>query len=67
MSEKLNSEHLAEIGKYFHPVSQICTKLPDVKSVRDFSKVFIKNPDGTHNSYEMVSGKWIKTGMNLTT
>ena len=62
---KLTSEHINEMGRYFHPKTQLVDKLPDPKSAKDFSKVFIKNSDGTHNSYEMVSGKWIKTGSNL--
>jgi len=64
--EKLNSNNLAELDRHYHPVSQIVTSLPNPKSVRDMSEVFIKNPDGTYNKYQMVNGVWIQTGTNLT-
>lgn len=63
--KKLNSQDLSEFNRYYHPVPQVATKLPDPKSVRDFAECWIKNSTGKHDSYKMVSGEWKKTGSNL--
>ncbi len=63
---KLNSNDIAEIGRYFNPNGQIVTSLPNAKSVRDFSEVAIQNKDGnTFDTYKMIKGNWIKTGSNV--
>ena len=64
---KLNSNDIAEIGRYFNPNGQIVTTLPDAKSVRDFSEVAMPNKDGnSFDTYKMIKGQWIKTGSNVT-
>ena len=62
----LDSNKRAELDTSYHPKSEIVEKLPDPKTVRDMTEVFIKNQDGTYNKYQMVQGVWIRTGVNLT-
>jgi hypothetical protein len=65
MIEKLTSQHIAEFDRYYHPTPQICSKLPDVKSVRDFTEIWIPTSDNKHNVFKMVQGNWKQTGTNL--
>jgi hypothetical protein len=64
MSE-ISSQHKSELDKYYHPKPALVHKLPNPKEVSDFSKVFIKNSDGTYNIHEMVSGVWVTTATNV--
>lgn len=64
---KLNRQHISEFDRYFTPKPAIVTTLPNVKDVRDFTEVFIKNTDGTYASHKMIAGKWIKTGDGIKT
>jgi hypothetical protein len=63
---KLGSQELSELERYFHPKSLIVSSLPDVKTVKDSQEVYIKKSNGKYDSYKMVSGRWIKTGIDLT-
>jgi hypothetical protein len=62
---KLNSSHIAEIARSFHPKAQQGNTLPDPKMSRDLQEAVITNPDGTITEYRMVNGVWKKRG-NLT-
>lgn len=64
--EKLNRQNISEFDRYYNPKPEIVKTLPPAKSVRDFSEVFIQNPDKTYRSYKMVDGKWIKIASNLS-
>jgi len=63
--DKLKSKDTTELDRYYHPIPQICAKLPDPKSVRDFSECWVPVANGKHDSYKMVQGSWKKTGSNL--
>lgn len=58
----LNSEQIAEQGKYFHPIPQIVTKLPKASEVKDKAQVMIKQTDGTYIKYQMLGGSWYSQG-----
>lgn len=63
--DKLNSSDIAELLNHFQPATKVVTSLPKPGEVRESARVFKKNPDGTYNKYEMISGVWIETGTNL--
>ena len=55
---KLKKNDVNEIDRYFSPKSQIVDKLPDPKSVRDFTKVYVRQSDGSYKVYEMLEGNF---------
>ena len=57
---KVDSQHEAEIGKFFHPKHLVVTKLPDVKAVRDTQECSIRNADGSYTRHQMMNGSWIQ-------
>lgn len=58
----LNSEQIAEQGKYFGALPQIVTKLPKASEVKDKAQVMIKQTDGTYIKYQMLGGSWYSQG-----
>ena len=66
MNEKLNSNTIAELERYFTPKGSLVKKLPNPKDVKDLSEAFIKNKNGTYNYYKMMGGNWIVIGTNLS-
>lgn len=57
---KINSQHEAEIGKFFHPKTNVVTVLPDVKSVKDLAEILLDKKDGTYEKHQMINGAWKK-------
>lgn len=54
---KLTNEQLKEIDKYYPPKPEVVTKLPDVKGMKDFAKVYLK--EGlTYKEYILIEGNW---------
>lgn len=59
---KLTKQDMTEYDRYYNPVPQVVDKLPDVKSVRDYTEVLIKQSDGSIKSYKMIQGQWYLVG-----
>jgi len=61
---KLKTEHIAEIGKYFHPSTQVVTSLPNPASMKgkDLGEVLKKNSDGSYTKYQLIQGAWHNAG-----
>lgn len=55
---KLTNEELKEIDKFYPPKPEVVTgKLPDVKGMRDFSRIYLK--EGlTYKEYILIEGTW---------
>ena len=56
---QVTSQHESEIAKYFHPKTNVVTKLP-VEKVKDLSEVLLDNKDGSFTKHQMINGKWLK-------
>jgi len=65
--KKLDSNTVAEFDRYFTPKAFVVNTLPDPKSVRDFTEVYLKTAQKTYNQYRMVEGSWILINSNLAT
>lgn len=66
-NKKLGSDDVAEFDRYFSPKGYVVEKLPNEKTVRDFTEVYQKNDTGGYDTYRMVKGKWVLTNSNLNT
>lgn len=67
MIDKLNQNNVAEFDRYFSPKSYVVDQLPNEKSVRDSTEVYMKNNTGAYDVYKMINGSWIVTNSNLNT
>ncbi len=67
MIDKLNQNNVAEFDRYFSPKSYVVDQLPNEKSVRDSTEVYMKNDTGAYDVYKMINGSWIVTNSNLNT
>lgn len=64
--DKLNSNDIAELLNHFSPKSFVVESLPDIRTVKDFTEVLVKNSVGKYDTYKSIKGKWIQTNSNLT-
>jgi len=62
--KKLTSEETTEIGRYFHPATQVVNKLPDVSTMKgkNNGEVLVDNKNGTLTKYQFVLGAWHNAG-----
>jgi hypothetical protein len=63
---KLNSSHINELARSFHPKAQVVSVLPDIKQATDLQEVLLKNPNGTFTRHQMIEGAWRKQGTDGT-
>lgn len=66
-NKKLHSDNVAELDRYYAPNGYVVKKLPDKRSVREMTEVFIKNQSGAYDVYQMIAGEWVLTNSNLNT
>lgn len=65
--KKIDSNTVAEFDRYFSPSPYVVDKLPNEKTVRNFTEVYIKNSSGAYDTYRMIKGSWVLTNSNLNT